>query len=138
MPARMPESHRIRHAPRMALLIENAAHYRGYITCEYCASITHSPQIEHFICRSEGVDPKDITNCLVVCPSCNVQRGTRPVTAVFGRETYRRVKTRLATRIITDEMWAAAKIIYRMTYRTERQIELIYSVVREDDGREDG
>lgn len=128
MPIRMKESDRVRDAKRAVLLIENCTQY-GYIVCEYCGEITMTPQIDHFIPRSQGGAAKDLNNCVVSCPSCNGRRCDRSVAAVFGQEVEDRVINRLATRHLAQPMWEAARTIYRISRVTDKQLEMIYNWV---------
>jgi hypothetical protein len=113
----------------MVLLIFNALQ-NGYITCVYCLDVTHTPQIDHVRSRKHGCNPKDLSNCVVACPTCNGAKQEKSVAFVFGQEVADRVNVWLDNRVLTDEMWETARTIYRLSYKTEKRIELIYNFVQ--------
>lgn len=125
----MAESHRIRNSKRQVLIIENASRY-GYIVCEFCGEVTHTPQIDHYTARNNGGDAKDISNCVVACPSCNGRKCDHDAAELFGADVAARIEAMLATRTFTAEMWEAARFVDRVTKRTDKRIELIYNWIR--------
>jgi hypothetical protein len=118
MPARMPETHRIRGTRRLLVIMANVNHY-GQLVCHLCGKpINESPTIDHYECRSAGADPKDINNCIVAHNECNGRKCNKPAAAVFGQDVHDNIVKYMETRLFSPNDLSEARRINKEYTKT--------------------
>ena len=125
MPTRMKESHRVRRADRMRVIIADTRYHNALI-CPYCnEAISGLPHVDHIIARRHGGDIKEFDNLITCCASCNGRKCDTDVAQIFGIDVELKVNAQIKNRVLTENDHQAAIDIYKCGKSQVERIEMI-------------